>query len=388
MKKIVITALTLILVNLMLAQNIKTVEVIGVGFGSTDKEKRDNAIEDAYRLAVGQASGVALESMTEVKNFITLKDAICTRTKGYIKSFKIIKEASLGEKYEVTMSADVSLEPIKADAKILSEMIGGVNFIVIYDARNFSPAENEIYQYTYERINEKLGEKGYERTEAALYNEFIEELNKESENSFLQKIGLHSKREFIIQIKKITIKSEIKARGLIASKAIMEIKTYDNCNWRAIGTSEIQGDWEINADQDRSVKAAIANTINTQIDRLLSQFTRDIGTWVEKGAPYELRFYSFDVDDNDMLSFAGKIAEDVNTVGDPLFEAVDEYFKLEIRSKSTQFKVMTLVNNSFNAVENFKRRFPTREMIYGRQLVYTPKGIKNPEVEEMKSILK
>jgi len=272
MKKIMIITMVFFMNTLVFAQNTKTVEVTGTGFGVTDKERRDNAIEDAYRLAIGQACGVALESMTEVKNFVTLKDAITTRTKGYIKSYKILNESSLGDKFQVNISAVVSLDPMLADAKILAEMIGGVNFIVIYDARNLTAADNEIYQYTYERINQKLGDKGYERTEAALYNDFIKELNKESENSFLQKIGLHTKREFIIQIKKITIKTEQKAGGLLASKAIMEVKTYDNCNWRALGTAEIQGDWEINADKDRSVKGAIANTIENQIDKLLQQF--------------------------------------------------------------------------------------------------------------------
>jgi len=365
----------------------ETVEVTGVGFGSDQKKARQDAIDDALRLAVGKVGGVHLKSMTNVENFVTLKDAISTRSKGYVKTYDIIKETPLDGKYEITINATVSTKAMLEDAKTLAQMIGGVNFIVLYDGRNLADNEKSYYDFAYERINEKLNDKGYSRTEAGLFANAVSLVNDASEIGYMNKIGLYTNSEFIIQIKKIHVKTVEKAGGLVATQVTMDVKAYDNCNWRNLGTVVFKSDWKIHKDKKFSERDAITDAIDLYFDRLMLQFNTDIGSWVENGAPYELRYYSFELDDMDFIDYIDKLIEDPETVGEPGITTVDEYFKLVLRSKKSQFGVYRLILKSASQIENFKTQKPSREILYGRQFSLTPKGVKNTELEAKKEIL-
>ena len=387
MLKRIFTIIVFSLSSLLLFSQTQTVEVTGIGFGNDSKKARQDAIEDALRLAVGKVGGVHLKVVTNVENFVTLNDAISTRTSGYVKSYDILSETPLDGKHEVTISATVSTEPMVEDAKTLAQMIGGVNFIVLYDGRELSEQEQLYYGHAYERINEKLNDKGYSRTEAGLFKNAISLVNDQNEIGYMNKVGLYTNSEFIIQIKKIHMNTKEKAGGLYASQVVMDVKAYDNCNWRNLGTVEFKSDWKIHRDKKFSEREAITDAIDLYFDRLMLQFNRDIGSWVENGAPYELRYYSFQLDDMDFIDYIDKLIEDPETIGEPLMFTVDEYFKLVLRSKKSQFGVFRLVLKSAAKVENFKSQSPSREILYGRQFSLTPKGIKNAELEAKKEIM-
>lgn len=79
---------------------------------------RDSAIQDALRKAVEQVVGTYIESSTVVDNYQLLEDKIYSKTKGYVKSFKIVQDGPPQKEinlYEVTIDAEVSNEPIKDD---------------------------------------------------------------------------------------------------------------------------------------------------------------------------------------------------------------------------------------------------------------------------------
>ena len=106
----------------------KDAEVVVKGVGIT----RDDALKNALRLCVEQAVGVALTSETKVENFVVIKDAINTRAEGYITKYEIINEVPFPDRYEITVKAVVSLDPIKADFNILSKAVGGIRFLVMF----------------------------------------------------------------------------------------------------------------------------------------------------------------------------------------------------------------------------------------------------------------
>ncbi len=387
MKHVLLFLATFFLFASLLAQTEETVEVKGVGFGTDKKKAREDAIQDALRNAVSQVGGVHLKSSTEVQNFMTLNDAISTRTDGYVKSSTILEEIPFPEKYEVKIKATVSLEPMVEDAKTLSEMIGGVNFIVIYDPRTLTPAQKVNYDFTYERMNEKLNDKGYSRTEAALYAKAVSFTNNTNEIEYLSQVAMYTNSEFVIQIKDIFIKTEEKAGGLWASQVTIDAKTFDGCNWRNLGTVILRGDTKVHKDKPEAERLAIADAVDLGFDRLMLQFNTDIGSWVESGAPYELRFYSFNLDDMDFIDFIEQLIADSKTIGEPQMTTVDQYFKLVLRSKSSQFGAYKLVLKSATAIPNFKTQAPSREILYGRQMTFTPKGVRNPEIEAKKEII-
>ena len=170
----------------------KDAEVVVKGVGIT----RDDALKNALRLCVEQAVGVALTSETKVENFVVIKDAINTRAEGYISKYEILNEVPFPDRYEMTVKALVSLDPIKADFNILSKAVGGIRFLVMYDDRNIPAGDVANYEFAVERINEFLSQKGYRYIDKkrfdVLKNESKGILNdiKPTEESYIQYLGM------------------------------------------------------------------------------------------------------------------------------------------------------------------------------------------------------
>ncbi len=389
MKKITLLFISAFFFSLLsFAQNSEVVEVKGVGFGSDSKKARQDAIDDALRMAVARVVGTHVTSKTSVKNAVTLEDAIATRSKGYVRNYEVLSETPLNNKYEVTIKADVSLEPVIEDAKVLAEMIGGVNFIVIYDPRDFTEQEKWIYDYAYERMNEKLNDKGYERTEARLYNEAVSFANTTNNINYLSTVGLYTNSEFIIQIKEIHFKVEDKQGGLKSAQVTMDMKTYDNCNFRNLGSVEFKGDWKIRKDEKFAIRDAVSDAIDLWFDRLMLQFNNDIGKWVTSGAPYEVRFYGFTVTDDDFYDYADLIIDDPDNVGDPDVVGVGDYYRIVFRSKKSTFKFGRLSYKKAKEVDGLKTQVPTTRIKYKRQFSLTPRDTIPPEIKEKMEKLK
>jgi len=388
MKKIMIFLCFYCLIAIAAAQTTETVEVTGTGFGNDPKKTRQDAIDDALRLAVGSAMGVHVKSTTQVENFVTLSDAISTRSSGYVKSYNIVKETPLDKKYEVTISAIVSLEPMVEDAKTLAEMIGGVNFVVIYDARNLSADELEQYDFAYERMNEKLNDKGYSRTEAALYKKAVSFVSAQDEIGYLNSAGLYTNAEFIIQVKKIHVTTEEKVGGIFASQVTMDVKAYDNCNWRNLGTVVFTGDWQVHRDKRFAIRNAIADAIDLHFDRLMLQFNRDIGTWVNSGAPYEVRFYGFQLTDDDFYDYADLMIEDPDNVGEPDVVGVGNYYRVVFHNKKSTYKFGRLAYTTCKKVEKINAQLPETRIKYKRQFSLTPQNTVVEEIEQKIETLK
>lgn len=76
---------------------------------------RDNAIMDALRKGVEQAVGVMLSSETLVENSALVRDSIYSKTQGYIKQYKIVKEAPTKDIYVVTVLAVIGISDLKND---------------------------------------------------------------------------------------------------------------------------------------------------------------------------------------------------------------------------------------------------------------------------------
>jgi len=74
---------------------------------------RDRAIDSAQRNAVERVVGVMVSGSTEVENFQVKMDRILSESKGFIKSYKIVKEAKEGDVYEVTIDAVVETGLLK-----------------------------------------------------------------------------------------------------------------------------------------------------------------------------------------------------------------------------------------------------------------------------------
>ena len=74
---------------------------------------RDRAIDSAQRNAVERVVGVMVSGSTEVENFQVKMDRILSESKGFITSYKIVKEERNGDVYEVTIDAVVEAGRLK-----------------------------------------------------------------------------------------------------------------------------------------------------------------------------------------------------------------------------------------------------------------------------------
>lgn len=88
--------------------------VTGMADGTTARS-RDVAIDDALRQAVKQGMGTFVSTETLVENMILIEDSIYSETKGYIKSYEVVKESKSDGAYQVKISAIVKLSKLADD---------------------------------------------------------------------------------------------------------------------------------------------------------------------------------------------------------------------------------------------------------------------------------
>ncbi|NPB04333.1 MAG: hypothetical protein GXO39_07990 [Thermotogae bacterium] len=130
----------MLLLALVLADSSTVKEVMVEGVASYEKGRkdiaRDRAIEDALRKAVEQGVGVFLSSETVVENYEVLKDRIYTKSKGYVLSYRILREKAEDGLYRVLLSAKVKLGDIKRDLEalgLLVEQVGRPRVVVFME---------------------------------------------------------------------------------------------------------------------------------------------------------------------------------------------------------------------------------------------------------------
>jgi len=76
---------------------------------------RDIAIQDALRKAVEQAVGIFLQAETMVENAILIRDNIYSKTKGYIKNYRVTDEAFSNDLYRVHIEAHLATDKLEDD---------------------------------------------------------------------------------------------------------------------------------------------------------------------------------------------------------------------------------------------------------------------------------
>ncbi|MFN8577753.1 MAG: hypothetical protein U0354_12925 [Candidatus Sericytochromatia bacterium] len=78
-----------------------------------------NAVAEALRTAVEQATGVYLMSETKVQNFQTLSDEIYTKATGFVSEYEVISKNIGKDTVKVKVKATVSVEPLVESLKKL-----------------------------------------------------------------------------------------------------------------------------------------------------------------------------------------------------------------------------------------------------------------------------
>ena len=363
------------------AQDVMEVETRGVGV------TRDDALQDALRNAVGQAAGVALTSETRVENFMVISDAVETKTSGYISSYNIIKEVPFPDRYEVTVKAKVSLSPLKADIGLLTKSIGGVRFLVMYDYRKIPEADQPRYEYAIERINEYLSGKKYRYIDKNRFDALKKEAqgimqsSDTPEETYVQRLGLMADAQFIIMIKNITVNSRSEAFDTrTASQVTLEVKAYDNCTAEGLGTVVLESGWKSSSDAASLVNSGVTDAVQKGFDKLLSVFVSYIGSWVNDGTPFELRFYSTGTY-RDFRDLRTRMKADQDFGGDMEIVSLENYTKLNVTFRKKPDELADKVLDYADQIPAFAAKVLDVKLIYGRQINFAPQNVNPPELQ-------
>ncbi|PKP23194.1 MAG: hypothetical protein CVU05_00510 [Bacteroidetes bacterium HGW-Bacteroidetes-21] len=366
---------------IQVVDNTAIVEAKGVGI------KREDALQDALRNAVGQAVGVSISSETRVENFVVLQDAIASRSQGYISKYDVLSEVPFPDRYELTVKAIVSLSPLKADINLLAKSIGGIRFLVMYDDRNIPSEEIVNYDYAVERVNEFLSNKGYRYIEKKRFDELKKEARgigneiAPTQEKYIQHLGMMSDAQFIIFISKIHTASKSEAFDTQTStKFIVEIKSYDNCTAEGLGTTTLESGYHLGSDITGRMHTGIQEAVKNDFDKLLGSFTRYIGSWVNNGTPFELRFYQVGTY-RDFRTLKTKLQEDPNFGGDMEIVSIDNYTKLNCTFKNKPDQLADKILDIADAIPELKVKILDIRLIYGRQLNFAPQKVVVPELQ-------
>lgn len=375
--KIGLTALVLLPI-ILFAQ--ETVEVKGVG------PDRASAIQDALRQAVAMVLGTKVISETEVQNFQLLKDAIKTRTEGYVTSSEVIEETPFPDRYEVKVRAVISLSPLDTDAKSLAQWLGGLRFMVVYDPRKLKTHKDSIlYDYAYERMNEYLARQGYRYVEREVFDRLKGEAIKiigadTSTIEYAKRLAFLADAEFFINVHNLIIKEEAKALGITLAQATADIKSYDNCTAEGLGTVVGEGDVQVSTDTLEAQRKGIDGAIYNAGGKVFYLILKYLGEWCNNGAPFELRFYGIDEDMMDKLIDRLRQDPDFGHQLEPVMAG--DYWRLNVTFKKTAYEMRRKTREYANGIN-----LPLETKLqYGRQLSFAPRGIRVPEAEQRAKI--
>jgi hypothetical protein len=126
------------------AQDEQEKEVIALGMaGGQASRARDEAINNALRNAVEQGVGTYITSETTVEQMTLVEDRIYSESRGYIKSYEILREGPREGVYEVKISAIVKMEQLADDLESIGLLIRKKRnprvMVVIYSKKVDSP---------------------------------------------------------------------------------------------------------------------------------------------------------------------------------------------------------------------------------------------------------
>lgn len=369
------------------AQNngLSEVSAKGIGVGRAD------ALQDALRNAIGQATGVALSSTTQVENFAVISDAIATNQKGYINSYNVTSEGKEGDTYAVNVKALVSMSALKADAQLLYKSIGGVRFLVTYNGEGKSKDELAYYDFAVSRINTYLGKRNYRYVEPTRAKELQREAMNMAEDgsttplTYVQQLGLLSNAQFIIFLNNVAVDKKSEAFDTrTLSKLTIDISTYDNCTAEGLGMKHFESDY-VNDEGAKTRFELITGQLDENMDEVLATFNTYVGNWVNNGTPYELRFYQSGTY-RDLRALRDKLKADASFGGDLEIVSAENYTKVNCTFRKKPDELADKLLDIADDIPSLKPKNMDVKLIYGRQISFAPQAAKVAELQEAQKV--
>jgi len=184
-------------------------EVIATGLGGGKPAKaRDDALNDALRKAVEQGVGAYVSSESLVENLILIEDRIYSESRGFVESYKILKEKRSDGITEVEISAIVKMAQLAKELAAIGIIISkkqNPRVMVITHSRetnsSFLGVEMEGNSSVGNQLEKILLQKGFRLIDAAqnMRNKALGELLRTGDSSSASKMARDSGAEILIE---------------------------------------------------------------------------------------------------------------------------------------------------------------------------------------------
>jgi hypothetical protein len=353
------------------SQDVILVKTKGVGID------RKDAIQDALRNAVSEGIGVSIKSQSQVENYILISDAISSSSKGYIKKYEIVGEAKLRDQYEISILAEVTKSSLEADFSLLAKLIGGVRFLTIIDPNVTNQKHIETLNKSIELIHQNISKKGsryIDKNRFELINHQAKRMFESTKEpiNYVQQLGLMADAQFVIMLTNVQ-SQEVKGRFDIrrGNETSFEAKIIDNCTAEGLGS--------IRFNIQENTTNSFENEVNKKFDSLFSIFTNYVGSWIQNGTPFELRFYNMG-SFRDFRTFRKAIKANPSFGGDIELVSVFNYTKLNCTFKKQSDDLADVILDISDEIPNFNKLKIDVKKIYGRQISFAPQNYIIPEI--------
>jgi hypothetical protein len=253
------------------ARGLKPVVVIEAVTG--EGTSSESARLDAFRNGIAQAVGVYVQADTVVENYVTKSDKIRTNSKGFIKTFKLLKESKDAGVVTGIYRIEVSTQPLQEDVQ---DVVGTefrnvghptVSVVGWYKGRN--RVEDEANDFAVTAMNRALIKRGYKVVDGWL----IEKLRAQ-DAAIVKASGAVQQSNFdqVAQMIANKLKADIYVTtygSVQAGKASISTKMYNSYTGQIFGTDTGYGVMRDNTVAD--AKAAVAAAINASMEHTLNQ---------------------------------------------------------------------------------------------------------------------
>jgi hypothetical protein len=203
--------------------------------------------------------------------------------------------------------------------------------------------------------------------------------DKNPELSYAQQLAVMADAQFLIVLSEINTSVVMGAFDIPrGTKVSLVAKAYDNCTGEGLGTITLESS-STNANAASGLRSAIDEAVKNDFDKLLYTFTSYIGSWINNGTPFELRFYNTGTY-RDFRDLREKLKADKSFGGDLEIVSALNYTKLNATFRNKADEMADRVLDAADAIPAMAAKRLDVKMIYGRQISFAPQNYIIPDL--------
>jgi hypothetical protein len=208
---------------------------------------KDVALSAAMRRAVEQGVGVYVKSDTTVIDSALVDDKILSHSRGYVTSYKIIKELKNADGFVITISAVVDNKLLKGDIDALTILrktvvVGNPRILVLSSTKDNNIRSKEFHDDIYNGIVESLTDKQFRVVDKDAADKFAQQIvdthGIDIDLNKAAKYGLQYQAEYTVYYSV----SGVVRDGAIGKSVLLNVKTQliDNTRAQVITNKKVE----------------------------------------------------------------------------------------------------------------------------------------------------